>query len=140
MQRSYLPSIVISSTAIAVARRSHSMILHVPHTFNSTHVTLLKCVPVSSLHSQITTTILTHTVTLFSACFLTIHYENTININHLICFDCGRRTTAACLIGCNRKGVRQFPVMRRMLAKIKVENFQRRVTFQVGRFQVTFFQ
>jgi hypothetical protein len=120
--RPYLP-FVISSTAIAVARRSHSMVLHVPHTFNSTHVTPLKCVPVSSLHSPITTSDLTHTVTLFSACFLTIHYESTANINHLNCFDCSTKTTTACLIGWNRKGVRQFSVMRRTLAKNKVKTF-----------------
>ena len=54
---------VISSIAIAVARRSYSMILYVPHTINSTHVAPLKCVTVSSLHSQITTSDLTHTVT-----------------------------------------------------------------------------
>jgi deoxyadenosine/deoxycytidine kinase len=64
------------------------MMLNVPHTLNSTHVTPLKYVPVSSLHSQITTSDLAHTVALFSACFLTIHYESTININHLIYFDC----------------------------------------------------
>jgi hypothetical protein len=129
VQSSSLPSLVISSIAIAVARRSHSMILHVPHTINSTHVTPLRCFPVSSLHSQTTTIDLTHTVTLFSACFLTIHYESTININHLKCFDWGRKTTAACLIGWNRKGVRQFPVMRRILAKNKSRNFLKKCHF-----------
>lgn len=71
---------VVSSTAIPVAVRPHSTILHVTQTFNSTHVTPLKCVPVSSLHSQITTRDLIHTVTLFNACFLTINHESTINI------------------------------------------------------------